>query len=124
MMACSPKVEDLLQDGHRAARANEWDRARAAYGAATRAAPQSAHAFALEGSALARLGLAGEANTAWAQALKLDPAEVTARAGLAQQALASADAGAALAIVNEDRRPLLTLRLLREIGRASCRERV
>jgi TolA-binding protein len=113
LTACPSKVEDLLQDGHRAARANEWDRARASYGAVTQADPQSAHALALEGYALVKLGLAIEAKAAWQKALTLDSGEVTARAGLAQQALESADAGAALAIVDEDRRPVLTLRLVR-----------
>lgn len=93
---CQSRAERALQDGHSHAQKNRWEDAKAAYQRAAAEDPKGAHAHALSGLALMKLGQADSAFLAFEKALAIDPTDALAREGLADLALEQHDAGAAL----------------------------
>lgn len=101
LAGCQQPLEARLTAGEAAARGGKWEEARARWEEATQLAPRSALAWTRLGTAQWELGRFDEAARAWVEALAVEPASLDAREGLARLALRSADAGAAVALLED-----------------------
>ncbi|MDX2011716.1 MAG: tetratricopeptide repeat protein [Myxococcaceae bacterium] len=97
---CPSTSERQVQAGHSEAKAGRWREAVTAYQAAAEADPSNATTKALVGVAALSKNDPALATAAFSQALAQDRDSAEARLGLAQLAIAAADAGVALGLLD------------------------